>query len=74
VTHVPGQASALLNTVLRAGEHGSTPSCSTRLCSETRRRCRRSTANLLLSDAFLAYADALARGVLPVEVRMEERI
>src|SRR5947207_15984518 len=28
--------------------------------------------DLLLSDAFLAYADALARGVLPVELRMDD--
>src|SRR5947207_12798814 len=28
--------------------------------------------DLLLADAFLAYADALARGVLPVELRMDD--
>jgi murein L,D-transpeptidase YcbB/YkuD len=28
--------------------------------------------DLLLSDAFLSYADALARGVLPIELRMDD--
>jgi murein L,D-transpeptidase YcbB/YkuD len=65
-------ASALLNTVMRAGEHGLDPE----LFHATQLRDPAALPpidrDLLLSDAFLAYADALARGVLPVESRLDD--
>ena len=66
------QANSLLNAVLRAGDHG--------LAAELfHANLLRNTATLpplhrelLLSDAFLTYADALARGAMPVEVRIDD--
>jgi murein L,D-transpeptidase YcbB/YkuD len=65
-------ASALLNAVMRAAEHGLDPE----LFHATQLRDPAALPpvdrDLLLSDAFLAYAEALARGVLPVEARMDD--
>jgi murein L,D-transpeptidase YcbB/YkuD len=66
------QANSLLNAVLRAGDHG--------LAVELfHADLLRNTAalpplhrELLLSDAFLTYADALARGAMPVELRIDD--
>jgi murein L,D-transpeptidase YcbB/YkuD len=66
------QANSLLNAVFRAGEQGLAPAL-------FHARLLRSAATLpplerelLLSDAFLSYADALARGVMPVERRRDD--
>lgn len=66
------QANSLLNAVLRAGEQGlaqelfhANPLRSTTTLPTLDRE-------LLLSDAFLAYADALARGALPIERRRDD--
>jgi murein L,D-transpeptidase YcbB/YkuD len=71
-----GQANALVEAVSRAGDHGLAPEL-------FHAHLLRSPAaplaalpsldrDLLLSDAFLAYADALARGALPVERRRND--
>jgi murein L,D-transpeptidase YcbB/YkuD len=66
------QANSLMQAVLRAGEHGLAP-------QRFHANLLFSTATLppldrelLLSDAFLSYADALARGALPVERRRDD--
>ena len=66
------QANSLTNAVLRAGDHGLAP-------ERFHGNLLRSPATLpplqrelLLSDAFLSYADALARGVMPVERRRDD--
>jgi len=69
----PAEASRLWNAILRAGDQGLDPSFfhSTTLTA-------RGTAlapierDLLLSDAFLAYADALSRGAMPIEDRADD--
>jgi murein L,D-transpeptidase YcbB/YkuD len=66
------EANSLMNAVLRAGEHGLMPEL-------FHANLLRSTATLppldrelLLSAAFLSYADALARGVMPIERRRDD--
>lgn len=68
-TH-PAQATALWHAVLNAGDQGLNPDdfhaaafAKTNLSSADR--------DLLLSDAFLSYADALARGAVPSDMRNE---
>jgi len=66
------QANSLVNAVLRAGDHG--------LAAELfHANLLRQTATLppldrelLVSDAFLSYADGLARGAMPVERRIDD--
>ena len=70
----PAQANSLMNAVLRAGDHGLAPELFHANLLRSQRLCRRLTANLLLSDAFLSYADALARGVMPVERRRDDEV
>jgi murein L,D-transpeptidase YcbB/YkuD len=67
----PAQAGSLTNAVLRAGEHGLAPQLfhAHLLLSPTLPPLYR---ELVLSDAFLSYADALARGVMPVERRRDD--
>ena len=68
------QTRSLLNAVFRAGDQGLDPEMF------HARLLRRGTAlppldrELLLSDAFLSYADALARGAMPVEQRGDDVI
>ncbi|HEX3538787.1 MAG TPA: L,D-transpeptidase family protein [Stellaceae bacterium] len=66
------EADSLMRAVLRAGEQGLVP-------ERFHANLLRSTATLpplerevLLSDAFLSYADALARGAMPVERRRDD--
>jgi murein L,D-transpeptidase YcbB/YkuD len=66
------QAKALLQAVLRAGEHGLDPELFHATALRDPAALPPIDRDLLLSDAFLAYADALARGVLPVEQRMDD--
>ena len=65
------QANPLTTAVLRAGDHGLNPE----LFHAARLRDRGALSPLqrevLLSDAFLSYADALARGAVPVEHRRD---
>jgi murein L,D-transpeptidase YcbB/YkuD len=67
----PAQATALTNAVFRAGEQGLAPALfhADLLLSPTLPPLYR---ELVLSDAFLSYADALARGVMPVERRRDD--
>jgi murein L,D-transpeptidase YcbB/YkuD len=69
----PAQAGSLTNAVLRAGEHGLAPQLfhAHLLLSPTLPPLYR---ELVLSDAFLSYADALARGVMPVERRRDDEV
>src|SRR5439155_2919550 len=59
-------------TVLRAGEHGLDPELFHTAMLRDAAALPAIDRELLFSDAFLAYADALARGVLPVEARMDD--
>jgi len=70
----PAEASRLLqDAVLRAADHGLDPG----LFHGTALAERGFTLSpverdLLFSDAFLSYADALARGAMPIEERMDD--
>jgi murein L,D-transpeptidase YcbB/YkuD len=66
------QADSLMNAVLRADDQGLDPER-----FHAKPLLRRATLppldyELLLSDAFLSYADALARGAVPVERRRDD--
>jgi L,D-transpeptidase YcbB len=65
------QATSLINAVLHANEQGLAPELfhANLLLSPTLPPLYR---ELVLSDAFLSYADALARGVMPVERRRDD--
>jgi murein L,D-transpeptidase YcbB/YkuD len=67
----PAQATSLTNAVFRAGEQGLAPELfhANLLLSPTLPPLYR---ELVLSDAFLSYADALARGLMPVERRRDD--
>jgi L,D-transpeptidase YcbB len=66
------QANALVNAVLRAGDHGLDPELFHANLLQQTARLPPLDRELLLSDAFLSYADALARGVMPVERRSDD--
>ncbi|HEV8678765.1 MAG TPA: L,D-transpeptidase family protein [Stellaceae bacterium] len=66
------QAEALRNVVLRAGEHGLDPDLFHGAVLRNTAGLSPIDRELLLSDAVLAYADALARGALPIERRMDD--
>src|SRR5204863_8675471 len=66
------QATALTPAITRAGEHGLDPELFHATALRNAASLPATDRDLLLSDAFLAYADALARGVLPVELRMDD--
>jgi L,D-transpeptidase YcbB len=68
------QADSLVDAVLRARDQGLAP-------EQFHAKLLRQTATLppldgelLLSDAFLSYADALARGAMPVEHRRDDEV
>jgi murein L,D-transpeptidase YcbB/YkuD len=65
------QANSLIDAVSRAGEHGLSPDLfhASLLQSPSVSALDR---ELLLSDAFLSYADALARGFMPLERRRDD--
>lgn len=66
------QADALLKAVLRADEHGLDPALFHAALLHNLASVSPIDRDLLLSDAFLAYADALARGALPIETRLDD--
>ena len=70
-THQP-QATALINAVLRASEQGLDPDLFHAALLRNPAALSPVDRELVLSDAFLSYADALARGVLPIEFRMDD--
>jgi L,D-transpeptidase YcbB len=69
----PDAATALLAGVLRADQHGlDPPMFHSRVLTQSSARLSPVERELLLSDAVLAYADALARGAMPVEERPDD--
>jgi murein L,D-transpeptidase YcbB/YkuD len=66
------QANSLMEAVLRAGDHGLAPDLFHPDLLRSPATLRALDRELLLSDAFLSYADALARGVMPVERRRDD--
>ncbi len=67
----PAEANSLTNAVLHAGDQGLAPELfhANLLLTPTLPPLYR---ELVLSDAFLSYADALARGVIPVDHRRDD--
>jgi len=66
------QADSLMRAVLRAGEHGLVPELFHANVLRAAATLPPLDRELLLSDAFLAYADALARGAMPIERRRDD--
>ena len=67
------EAAALQDAILRADGHGLDPNLfHATLIARAAALSRPPTATLVLSDAFLAYADALARGAVPLEKRKHD--
>jgi murein L,D-transpeptidase YcbB/YkuD len=66
------QAQALINAVLRAGNHGLDPDLFHGALLRNAAALAPIDRELLLSDAFLGYASALARGAVPIETRMDD--
>lgn len=67
--HREWQAAALLNAIMRADEHGLDPNAFHAAQISRLTSLSPSDRDLLLSDAFMTYADALARGGVPMEGR-----
>ena len=70
----PEEATRLLrDAVLRAADHGLDPGLfHANALGERGPKLSPVERDLLLSDAFLSYADALARGAMPIEERMDD--
>ncbi len=68
------QANSLVDAVLRAGDQGLDPELFHAELLRHRATLPPLDRELLLSDAFLSYADALARGAVPVERRSDDEI
>ena len=66
------QVDSLLNVVRNAGDQGLDPELFHASALRHRDDLPPIDADLLLSDAFLSYADALARGAVPVERRKND--
>jgi len=66
------QANSLVNAVLRAGDHGLDPELFHANLLRQTATLPPLDRELLVSDAFLSYADALARGAMPVERRTDD--
>ena len=66
------QAQALVDVVLRAGDHGLDPDLFHGALLRNAAARPPLERELLLSDGILAYADALARGAVPIEARMDD--
>jgi murein L,D-transpeptidase YcbB/YkuD len=69
-TH-PAQANALWHAVLKAGDQGLDPD-SFHVAAFAKPALSPADRELLLSDAFLSYAEALGRGVVSTEARTED--
>ena len=68
------QANSLMDAVLRAGDQGLDPGLFHASLLRHPAALSALERELLLSDAFLSYADALARGAVPVERRRDDEI
>ena len=71
-TDRPTQANALWNAIFRTGDQGLAPELFHANSLRAAANLPPLDLELLLSDALLAYADALARGVMPVERRRDD--
>jgi murein L,D-transpeptidase YcbB/YkuD len=65
------QADSLVKAVLSAGDHGLSPELFHANALRSRAKLPALEREVLLSSAFLSYADALARGAMPVERRKD---
>ena len=72
-TNRPAQAESLMNAVSRAGDHGLAPELFHADVLRSPATMPTLDRELLLSNAFLSYADALARGAMPVERRRDDQ-
>ena len=68
------QADSLIIAVSHAGDHGLDPELFHASLLKSPATLPTLDRELLLSDAFLSYADALARGVMPVERRRDDQV
>ena len=66
------QAESLMKALLRAGDHGLDPELFHADLLQSAATLPMLDRDLLLSNAFLSYADALARGVMPIEHRTRD--
>jgi L,D-transpeptidase YcbB len=69
-TH-PAQATALWHAVLKAGDQGLDPD-DFHVAAFAKTATSPIDRDMLLSDAFLGYAEALARGVMPSDARTDD--
>ncbi|MBS0523603.1 MAG: L,D-transpeptidase family protein [Proteobacteria bacterium] len=69
-----GQAESLINAVLRADDHGLSPELFHADVLRSTATLPTLDRELVLSDAFLSYADALARGAMPIERRRDDEV
>jgi murein L,D-transpeptidase YcbB/YkuD len=68
------KADSLINAVMRADDHGLAPELFHAEQLRSPAPMSKLDRDLLLSNAFLSYADALARGVVPVERRKDDEV
>ena len=68
------KAESLINAVTRADDHGIAPELFHAELLRSPSTLPTLDRELLLSNAFLSYADALARGVVPVERRKDDEV
>jgi murein L,D-transpeptidase YcbB/YkuD len=68
------KADSLINAVMRADDHGLAPDLFHADLLRSSSNLPPLDRELLLSNAFLTYADALARGALPVERRRDDEV
>ena len=66
------QADLLVKAVLGAGDHGLNPELFHASLLRSRAKLTTRERELVLSSAFLSYADALARGAMPIERRKDK--
>ena len=68
------QARSLMDAVLHAGDQGLDPELFHATALRNNAALSPLDRELILSDAFLSYADALARGAVPVERRRDDEV
>jgi murein L,D-transpeptidase YcbB/YkuD len=71
-TERQAQAETLRRALMSAGEHGLDPNLFHAAALGNPANLSAIDRDLLLSDAFLAFADALARGAVPIEARYDD--
>ena len=68
------QATSLINAVMRSRDHGLAPELFHADLLRSPAALPTLDRELVLSDAFLSYADALARGAMPIERRRDDEV